>query len=475
LQIFNKFAGFTLGEADIIRRYMSKKKTEKFLKYKDQFINGMVAAGSLQEKAEVLWDQLVEFSKYAFNKSHAAAYAMVSYITAWLKYYYPAEYISSVMDLVPSDKMAEKMPGLISDCKRVGIKVLQPDINRSEIGFSIQGNDILFGLSSVKTVGAAAEQMISARDILGRFTSFSDFLINGHVKKDVTENLIIAGAFDTFCNNRQALLAVFTASQDLLKKLSDKRKIVAGEITDENQKKIKNAQDSINKLVLDITAIKPMAEYPEDKLTRLNKEKELLGVYVSAHPMDEYKSPKEMGCTPIDELSAGDRKIMGLITSLRLTQRKSDGAPMAFFTLEDLTGSIEVNCFTKSFKEFGDLVREEGKVVMLEGKVFEEEAYGSDNSSDDSDDGIDETAVADIVLKFNMKTAKPVEPQMPKIRLFVKHLVQWEEEFQDRARAYRTGKGNPLVIYDAMMGEYRETSWYVSSEILKSDLPVSMM
>lgn len=470
MQIFNRFAGFTLGESDIIRRYMSKKKTEKFIQYKDRFIEGMIKSGALKEKAEALWDQLVDFSKYAFNKSHAAAYAYLAYITAWLKYHYPVEYLSSVMDLIPSDKMADKMPGLISDCKRAGIRVLQPDINRSEIGFSIQGNDILFGLSSVKNVGASAEQIVSLREDVGRFTSFTDFLVNGHVKKDVTESLIKAGAFDNFCNNRQALLAVFNSAQDLLKKLANKRKIT---LKEGDAKKGKNAQESVNKLIADIAAMKPAEEYPEDKLIRLNEEKELLGVYVSAHPMDEYKSPKEMGCTPIEDIAKCDKvKIMGLITNLRLTQRKSDGAPMAFFTLEDLTGNIEVNCFSQSFASYGSLVGEEGKVVLLEGKVVEEEAYTSSNDDVDNTDGND---TIETVLKFNMYSAKPIEPEMPKIRLWVKHLIEWDEILQHKVRAYRTGKGNPLIIYDAMMGEYRETDWRVSPDILKSGLNVSMM
>lgn len=472
MQIFNRFAGFSLGKADIIRRYMSKKKEEEFLKYKDDFIQGMINSGAMEDKALELWEQLVDFAKYAFNKSHATAYALVSYITAWLKYHYPAEYISSLIDYIKTDEMQKKMPGLISDCKRVGIKILQPDINQSEIGFSIQGNNILFGLSSVKNVGAAAEAIIEARSSIGRFTSFYDFLINGHVRKDVTEFLIRAGAFDNMFNNRQALLAVFNSVQDMLKKLSDKRKILAAE--GEDTKKGKNAQEAVNKILAEIEAIKPIEGYPEDKLERLNEEKELLGAYISAHPLDEYKSPAEMGCTPIDELASGTKaRIMGLITNLKLVQRKADGLPMAFFVLEDLTGSIEVNCYTKSFSGYGDFVREEGKVVILEGKVYEEEVISS--VDDEEEDSNDDDTVLNVVLKLNMYTAKIVEPELPKIILYTKHLFHWDEELQHKVKAYRTGKGNPLVLYDSMMGQYRETEWKVSPEIMKSGLQVSMM
>jgi DNA polymerase-3 subunit alpha len=474
MQIFNKFAGFSLGEADVIRRYMSKKKEKEFLKYKDQFIDGLVARGAIREKAETLWEQLVEFAKYAFNKSHAAAYAIVSYITAWLKYHYPAEYISCVMDLLSTKEMPEKMPGLIADCKRVGIKIMPPNINLSEIGFSILDKNILFGLSSIKNVGAGSDQIIAIREKYGKFSSFTDYLIKAHAKKDVTESLIKAGAMDSLFNNRQALLAVFSAAQPLLKKMSDKNKIVIDEGADTDSKKIKNAQETITKLTDEISFIKPMQGYPEDRLERLNDEKELLGVYVSAHPMDEYKTPAEMGCTPIEDVSVGDKvKIMGLITNLRLQQRKSDGSPMAFFTLEDLTGNIDVNCFTKSFRDYGDCVREEGKVVILEGKVFEEEVYSADDN-DDVDDDVDDDAMLNTVLKFNMYSAKVVEPELPKIYLQIEHLFQWEEELQGKVKAYRNGKGNPLVLYDAMMGEYRVTNWRVSPDIMKSGLAVSM-
>lgn len=472
MQIFNKFAGFSLAEADIIRRLMSKKKDKEFAKYKVPFINGMIKSGALKKDAEDFWNELVEFAKYAFNKSHAAAYAVISYQTAWLKYHYPLEFISETLSVLE----IEKYQGLIADCKLLDIEVLAPNINLSEKGFSIQNDAILFGLSSVKNVGVSADEILNERETNGNFTSFHDYLIRGHFKKDVTESLIKAGAFDEFNTNRKALLYMFNGLEEsnIFKKIKDKRKA----ITDINssERKFTNAVNSLK--ILETTVMDEVIpeDYPNIQLDKLNDEKEMIGVFVTAHPTDEYSKAEEIGCVPILNLSSGKNvKALGLITNLRLANRKSDGKQMAFFTLEDKTGSIEVNCFTKAFDNYGSLINNEGKVVIIQGDIFEEESFFKDSTQEDN---IENTDTINIELKLNMIKAFNIEPNLPKIIVHVPNLVDWTEKIHGIIRNYRSSSGNPLVVHDMMLEEFRETNIKVIAKDLinnKFGLKVSMV
>lgn len=448
MQIFNKFAGFSLGESDIIRRYMSKKKTEKFAAYKDKFIDGIVARGADPVKAENFWTQLVEFSKYAFNKSHATAYAIVAYYTAYLKYHYPAEYLCSVMN----DTQFEKLGGLIADCKKFGIKVYPADINYSEEKFATKKGGVVVGLGLVKSVGNSAEDIIAERNLNGSYKSFSDFMMRTSCRKDVAEALAYAGAFDSFANNRQALVDVIPDYTDIVKKVKKKREIIDAEYdkTDKKQvDKVKRAQVSLDALMGSFKSI-VINNSEENYLVRLANEKEKVGTFVSGHPLDTYGQPADFKCTAITDASSGyDISFMGLITNLRIVKRKSDGADLAFFTLEDQTGTIDVNCFTATYAEYKDIISEDA-VVIVSGNVVE-----------DTDNITDET-----VLKLNAKSFKRIEAKKDRIVISVKSPMEWQDKVYDAIKKYRDNNGMELVVFDEMNGCFRNTDILVNSQIL---------
>ena len=472
MTIFNKFAGFSLGESDIIRRYMSKKKTDKFMAYKDKFIDGLVKSGADPEKAEAFWTQLLDFSQYAFNKSHAAAYAFVAYYTAWLKYHYPKEYLCAVMN----DTEFDKLSGLINDCKDFGISVLPPDINESDSLFSIENDSIVFGLGNVKNVGNAGDPIIQERRINGPFTSFANFMLRTKCKKDVAESLILAGAFDKFSESRSALKSSVTEYGDILKKISTKKeklitvnadiekleynKNVYG-LSDKENKELEkiNASkckltDSLNELYSNINSIAVNVHGEENGFVRLQEEKELLGAYVSGHPLDAYKKPEELKCTPIGELSEKRfASIMGIISNLRLTNRKSDNAGMAFFTIEDVTGSVNVCCFTKAFKEYSHLIKEDA-VIQIDGKCFEDE----------------DSMTEEVVLKFSVDSIKPLTENRPVIKLYVPSIMAWTNDIYPKIKPYQDKNGYDLIIYDCLFGKFRNTNLTISKDILNNNL-----
>lgn len=197
MQIFNKFAGFSLGEADIIRRYMSKKKVDKFMAYKQKFIDGLIANGAQQDKAEEFWEQLTDFSRYAFNKSHACAYAITAYYTGYLKYHYPKEYAAAVANYAEPDEMGK----IIADARTFGAQVLAPDVNLSGAAFDTLDGHIRYGLCNIKNVASAGEDIIEERSANGMFTSFEDFMERTSCKKDVAAALAASGALDSISRN----------------------------------------------------------------------------------------------------------------------------------------------------------------------------------------------------------------------------------------------------------------------------------
>jgi DNA polymerase-3 subunit alpha len=448
MQIFNKFAGFSLGESDIIRRYMSKKKTDKFAAYKDKFIDGIVARGADRVKAEDFWTQLVEFSKYAFNKSHATAYAIVAYYTAYLKLRYPAEYLCAVMN----DTVFEKLGGLIADCKGFGINVYPADINHSEEKFATSKGGIVVGLGLVKAVGNSAEPIIADREANGSYKSFADFMMRTSCKKNVAENLIYAGAFDAFTKNRQALVDIVSDYSELLKKIKAKADIINAECDEADEKamaKKERAQVAYDTLVASMNSISVNTMGEENYLVRLEKEKEVVGAFVSGHPLDTYGQPADFACTATTDVEAGRGiSVMGLITNLRVVQRKSDGANLAFFTLEDQTGKIDVNCFTNTYAQFKDMIAEDA-VVVIQGDCME-----------DVDNITDET-----VLKLNAKSFKKIQAKQKSIVIEIESPMEWCDSVCDKVKPYRDNNGANLVVFDKMNGKFRKTDIKVSNEI----------
>ena len=386
MEIVRKLAGFTFGQADIMRRAMGKKNMDEMARMKGIFVNGevnedgtvktpgAVANGVPAEVAENIFDEMADFAKYAFNKSHAAAYAVLAYQTAYLKALYPHEFLAAILN-DRFDKIDEVTKYVVY-LKERGINVLQPDINNSKAIFSVEGECIRFGLVGIKGVGLAAiETIVEEREKNGKFTSFEDFISRADVKvlnKRLIENLIYAGAFDCFKKPRSQLIAVY---EDLLEKA-----VAIAKERDSNQLSFFSGMFSdFNKVT---TTYPNIPEY-DDKL-KLSKEREVLGVYVTGHPltkyMDEFRSfsfktnllqyyeEDEEGNRTYNELEDGKRVEMGgIITSVTRKTTKS-GSSMAYIVLEDAYGSIECVFFPKNYEKYKALIRVEA-IVKVEGRL----------------------------------------------------------------------------------------------------------
>ncbi len=448
MQIFQSLAGYTLGGADMVRRYMSKKKQDKLAHERQAFIygdekrgiKGCVANGISEDAANKLFDQMSEFAKYAFNKSHAASYAFNAFITGWLKKYYPAEFLAAALNWAANDKIA----GLMHEASSFGIRVEVPDINKAMSGFSVSDGKIVFGMKAVKSVGSSADEIIRTREEKGRFTSFKDFFIKSNIKKNAIENLIKAGSFDAFCDNRLAMLSTIEEYKKAVKKLND-----ALEIEDEEkkEKKLSLAKRALGEIILPI-------DLAEDKAERLKEEREYLGAYVTDHPLSEYPDSSETGATPISELTEMKTTIFGIIETVDIRKRKKDGKEMAFVTLEDSSDSINVNFFTKQYEVYKDIIKE-GNVVFVKGEAREE----ATDMTDDNGNII-------TVLKFYPDEVSMAEKKKKEFLMTVSsyatfHIYQ-EEEFIKR---YGQEDGHILRIYDKATGLIRKAKYLVSDEI----------
>lgn len=300
MEILQKLAGYSLGAADQVRRYMSKKKVAKMEAERQVFIYGSeeknipgcVKNGISAEIGNQIYDKMIDFAKYAFNKSHAAAYATNSYYTGWFKYYYPADFLSAAMNWAKN----EKIPGLMGEAISFGVNIIPPDINRSETKFVCTGNrEILFGFSGIKFVANEAETIVKERNTNGKYVSVSDFLIRTTAKKNVVENLIFSGSFDSFGSNRHAIVSIVEPMKKTIKKMSEKEKVLE---TLDDKKKLENAKKSYEAARVTLNSI-TIPVYKEDRDARMAKEKELLGAYVTESPLDQYPEPEKVGCTAI--------------------------------------------------------------------------------------------------------------------------------------------------------------------------------
>jgi DNA-directed DNA polymerase III (polc) len=454
MQIFQDLAGYSLGAADNVRRYMSKKKMDKLAHERETFINGdadrnirgCVANGISEDAANKLFDQMSEFAKYAFNKSHAAAYAYNAYITGWLKCYHPAEFIAAALNWAP----LEKISGLMYEAKHFGIKTLVPDINKAETGFTVVDGNIVFGLKSVKSVGSSAMEILKEREN-GKYTSFHNFFLRTNINKTATENLIKAGAFDCFCDNRQAMLYIAENIKSAIKKERDtKAKLEAAEegtkAYDTALTKYKNAARCLGEIIMPVTL-------PEDSNDRLKEEKKLLGTFVSKSPLEDYPDHEQMGVNPIDG-AYGRTKIFGVIETMNIRKRKSDGKEMAFLTINDGTDLMDVNVFTKNYEKYGAIL-EEGNVIILEGEVKEEKTEIID---EDGNPVIERKFFPDSIRLANKKM-KEYTMKVPSYAHF--HLFN-EDNF---IKSYGKKDGYILNIYDEALGEIRKATFTVSEDI----------
>jgi DNA polymerase-3 subunit alpha len=363
-------AGYTLGQADLLRRAMGKKKKEILDKEFIPFRQGCRDRGYSDQAIQAVWDVLVPFADYAFNKAHTAAYGLIAYWTAYLKANYPAEYMAALLSSVADDK--DKSALYLNECRRMGIKVLPPDVNESVATFAAVGNDVRFGLAAIRNVGTnVVEAIIAARRSKGGFTGFADFLRKVPLvvcNKRVIESLIKAGAFDSFGDARKGLVFVHEQAVDAV--LDVKRNEAIG------QDSLFGGDDEAE-AVFDVPV--PTGEW--DKTTRLNFEREMLGLYVSDHPLlgIEHIIARESDCSLADlmaddaERLRGDRaeaqvvKAAGILSGVQRKVTKQ-GNQWATATLEDLGGAIEVLFFPQTYQLYATSIAEDA-VVVVKGRV----------------------------------------------------------------------------------------------------------
>ncbi|MGB7982658.1 MAG: DNA polymerase III subunit alpha [Candidatus Nanopelagicales bacterium] len=370
MAIAQQLAGYSLGSADLLRRAMGKKKKEILDKEYVPFAAGMRANGYSEAAIKALWDVLVPFSDYAFNKAHTAGYGLVSYWTAYLKANYPAEYMAGLLTSIADDK--DKSAIYLNECRRMGIKVLPPDVNESQSDFAPVGTDIRFGLSAIRNVGVnVVESIIRTRAARGRFADFGDFIAKveiGVCNKRLVESLIKAGAFDSFGDTRKGLLAIHEQAIDAA--LDTKRAEAVGQF---DLFAGMGGEAELVQAAPGSRLVPPPTEW--DKKTLLAYEREMLGLYVSDHPLFGLEHVlATLAEMPIAALASDERvdgqmvSVAGLVTSVQRKVTKAKGEPWAIVTLEDLAGSVEVMCFPTLYATAGLLLAED-VVVVVRGRL----------------------------------------------------------------------------------------------------------
>lgn len=369
MAIAQKVAGFSLGQADILRRAMGKKKKSELDKQFEGFEAGMLANGYSQGAISTLWEILLPFSDYAFNKAHSAAYGVISYWTAYLKAHYPAEYMAALLTSVGDAR--DKLAVYLNECRRMGIKVLPPDVNESIAYFAAVGEDIRFGLGAVRNVGfAVVEQIKRAREEKGAFTSFHDFLKKVPIpvaNKRTVESLAKAGAFDSLGHTRRALIEIHEGAVE--RAVSDKRNEANGQVGFDF--------DSLWDEPDQATETVPVR--PEwAKRDKLAFEREMLGLYVSDHPLAGMEQTlAKHASISIGELLGGEAAkdgetvtVAGLLTSVQHRTARSSGNPFGMVTIEDFGGEVTVLFMGKTYQEFGPSLIGDS-IVVIKGRVSE--------------------------------------------------------------------------------------------------------
>jgi DNA polymerase III subunit alpha len=401
-QIAQKIAGFTLGEADHIRKAIGKKLADQMASLQAQFIDGCVAKGYEEGLGKELWGLIEGFASYAFNKSHSAAYGLITYQTAWLKRHYPVQYMAALLTSVKNNK--DKLPAALHSCRTLGITVLPPDVNASSMDFTPGGEvrEIRFGLSAVRNVGEqVVEQIVAARTEKGPFTDFTDFCrkVDASVlNKRTAESLIKAGAFESLGHPRKGLLLVFEPICEQV--LATKRAEAEGQFSLFGDASGGNAQ-------LDGEMEVPDLEF--DRKEKLVAEREMLGLYVSDHPLlGLERLLTDLTTCPIPEAAAhaarGNLKLAGILVNLQKKFTKR-GEPYLAGTLEDLQGGVDVIFFPGVYQQYGDLLAEDA-VLCVGGRLDEGEPpklIASEVSAPD----VSEATGAPLVLRVDARQCTP--------------------------------------------------------------------
>ena len=415
MQVCRTMAGYSYGRADIVRRAMAKKKPEVMAKEKGVFLEGARANGIDEQIAEKVFERMSEFAKYAFNKSHAAAYAVIAYRTAWLKCHYPREYMCSLLNTVMGHD--DKVNDYIDDCAVMGIKILPPSVNSSFGSFAVEGNDLRFGLAAVKNVGLLFADKVIAERRLKPFKSIEDFITRcakyGNIKS--FESLITAGALDCFGIERSRMLAGISSALETVTK--DRSRNYEGQMS------LFGGDSGYEESVF----VFPESNLPELKKSDLLKgEKEMTGLYFSGHPLDGYKDlAKKLGALDARALREGLEnksikknnliKFIGLVTKKRSKVTKKNDI-MAFVSAEDESGELEVIVFPSQYAEFGSKISED-RVYVFTGNPELKEAYGDEGSDNLSillkSASTPEEALADAEKAYSARQKQSVDEKVP--------------------------------------------------------------
>lgn len=379
MQIVRDLAGYTMGRSDLVRRAMSKKKASVMEKERHNFvygndeegIKGCIRNGIDEKTANLIFDEMTDFARYAFNKSHAACYAVVSYQTAYLKYYYPTEFMAALLTSVMDN--ASKVSEYILLCRQMGIDVLPPDINEGDSGFTVSGNSIRYGMSAIKSVGrSVAKMIVKEREANGLYRTMDDFVDRmsaKEVNKRTLENFIKAGALDTLPGNRRQKCMV--APEMLELKTKEKKSVIEGQMS------LFDFAAEDDKQNFQITFPK-VEEFQKEEL--LAFEKETLGVYISGHPLEAYEDMWKKNITAAStdfvvneeteeaRVEDNSRVIVGGMITGKTVKATRTGQMMAFITLEDLAGTVEVLVFPKDYEKNRDILVEEQK-IFVRGRV----------------------------------------------------------------------------------------------------------
>lgn len=385
MQIVRDIGGYSLGRADLVRRAMGKKKLDVMAEERKNFIYGVtdengnvlipgaIRNGVDEKSANKIFDEMAEFAKYAFNKAHAACYAVVAYRTAYLKTYYKSEFFAALLNSFITS--LNKISVYINECKKLGIKIVRPDVNKSFSKFTVDGEDIVFGLAAIKNVGSAAiDSLVYERETNGKYKDFIDFCkrINGtEINKKCIESMIKAGAFDSLGTNRATLLASFEGILDMIN--SDSKRGLSGQV---------NMFDMGGSENLENDAVYSMLKLPEmDKKDLLSQEKDVLGIYVSGHPLDsfadeisKYSNIKSIDLDfdeetgPASYLVDGQLvKFIGIVNHVKVKITKNNDI-MAFVSFEDLYGEITVIVFPKTYVQYKAVLFDDN-IVKVEGRL----------------------------------------------------------------------------------------------------------
>jgi DNA polymerase III subunit alpha len=457
MAIAQKVAGYSLGKADLLRRAMGKKKKEILDKEYVPFSEGMKENGYSDGAIKTLWDILVPFSDYAFNRAHTAGYGLVAYWTAYLKANYPAEYMAALLTSVKDDK--DKSAVYLNECRKMGIKVLPPDVNSSDANFTTIGTDIRFGLTAVRNVGAnVVTSIVATRKAKGAFADFSDFLKKVDpvaCNKKVVESLIKAGAFDSLGHTRRGLMAVFDQAVESF--------LAAKKVEATGQFDLFGDSSSGGDEVLDAVFAVAVPDGEWDKMGKLAFEREMLGLYVSDHPLLGVEhvlaahAESTVGALHTEQVGDGQQIVLAGILSSVLRRVNKAGVPWASAVLEDLEGSVEVLFFPQTYAQVAVNVAEDA-IVVVKGRVDRREDVAKLIASDLSVPDLSEGPRGPVVV--SLQAARCTPPVVERLKeVLATHPGTTEVQLQlvngDRRTALRVADGFRVAATPALMGDLK--------------------